>query len=148
NNCHKIFEQTPNNHISKNQGCPYCTGYKVEFENILRKFIEKHGNKYKYDKFVFKNMITKSIIICNTCHNEFKQTPNNHLKGGCRVCARNNPYTFEKLVNKFNSVHNFKYVYDENSYIKFGQKIKIYCPDHGEFYQKPQHHLNGSNCPK
>lgn len=54
-------------------------------------FIEKavvvHGDKYKYDKTVYK---LARIKVCITCpkHGDFYQTPNSHLNGnGCPSCG-------------------------------------------------------------
>ena len=47
--CGKIFKQTPNNHLSKNEGCPFCgnniSKVEIEFLNILN-ITEKNRQKY------------------------------------------------------------------------------------------------------
>jgi hypothetical protein len=43
-------------------------------------------------------------------------------------------------------IHNRKYRYPEN-YNTAHEKIKIICPEHGEFEQTPHNHLNGQGCP-
>ena len=55
-------------------------------------FIEKarliHGDKYGYDKVVYKNNRTKVIILCPK-HGYFEQTPDAHFVGkGCSECAK------------------------------------------------------------
>lgn len=47
----------------------------------------KHGGKYDYSEFVFKNLTTKSTITCPV-HGAFEQTMQAHLKGECPKCAR------------------------------------------------------------
>jgi hypothetical protein len=49
---HGIFEQTPNNHITKKQGCPICKESKGEKEITL--LLNKYGLKYKKQK-IFKD---------------------------------------------------------------------------------------------
>lgn len=44
--------------------------------------------------------------------------------------------------------HGDVYNYDEVEYINSKIKVKIICDKHGEFYQKPNAHLNGNKCPK
>lgn len=52
-----------------------------------------------------------------------------------------------KFIEKANKVHNNKYDYSEVLYIDSITKIKIICPEHGEFFQTPQAHLRGNSCP-
>jgi predicted GIY-YIG superfamily endonuclease len=40
------------------------------------------------------------------------------------------------------------YQYDSSTYVKPGIKMRMICPVHGEFWQKPELHLNGSGCKK
>lgn len=47
-----------------------------------------HGDKYSYDKVMFKNDHDKVVITC-PIHGDFSQRPKHHVKGtGCRKCAR------------------------------------------------------------
>ena len=56
--------------------------------------------------------------------------------------------TKEKFVEKANKVHNDKYNYNKVEYINSETKVCIICPIHGEFWQTPNVHLNGSGCKK
>ena len=48
-----------------------------------------HGDKYDYSKVNYINAHVKVTIICPE-HGEFKQRPNNHLRGaGCSSCTKN-----------------------------------------------------------
>jgi len=84
---HGQFMQNPHNHLNGN-GCPTCAGNKLSNkEDFINKASIIHKNKYIYNKFVYINRSTKSIIICKD-HGEFEQTPKNHLKGqGCPKCT-------------------------------------------------------------
>ncbi len=47
-----------------------------------------------------------------------------------------------------NRVHNGKYDYSEwDSHISIHTKVKIICPDHGEFLQTVANHTRGAGCP-
>jgi hypothetical protein len=60
---------------------------KITQEEFIKKASIVHSGKYSYDKVVYKNMLTKVIIIC-PIHGEFQQRPADHLKGyGCRETA-------------------------------------------------------------
>ena len=85
-------------------------------------------------------------IICPE-HGEFWQTPNSHLQGqGCPKCVGLGK-TIDEWIEEANNIHNYKYDYSQAKYINAITKIKIICPIHGEFYQKPSTHLNGHGCP-
>ena len=56
--------------------------------------------------------------------------------------------TKEKFVEKANKVHGDKYNYSKVEYINSQTKVCIICPIHGEFWQTPNAHLNGSGCKK
>ena len=52
-----------------------------------------------------------------------------------------------KFVEKARKIHGNKYDYSKVNYINAQTKVKITCPEHGEFWQKPNNHLNGKSCP-
>lgn len=56
--------------------------------------------------------------------------------------------TIEEFIDKANCVHNNKYDYSESNYINIKTKIRIICPKHGLFFQRPEDHLNGQGCPE
>ena len=57
-------------------------------------------------------------------------------------------YTKEQFIEKAKEVHEDKYDYSKVEYIHNKTKIIISCPEHGEFSQKPNDHLNGHGCPE
>ena len=116
----------------------------------LEKFIDisktKHGDKYDYSKVEYINNSTKVCIICPE-HGEFWQTPNSHMQGrGCSKCVGLGLSAVE-IIEKFKKIHGDKYDYSKVEYINAKTKICIICPEHGEFWQKPNGHLNGNGCP-
>ena len=119
-------------------------------------FIEKarqiHNDKYDYSKVNYVNSRTKVCIICPT-HGEFWQTPHNHLKGyGCAECGKEKSHlpkiTTEDFIIKAKEIHGNKYDYSNVCYKTSDTKVCIICPEHGEFWQTPSNHINGSGCPK
>lgn len=56
--------------------------------------------------------------------------------------------TFDEFVRRANEKHNFKYSYDELTYTKLSNKLRIICPKHEDFYQEATSHLMGCGCPK
>ncbi len=88
---HGSFFQTPNNHLTKNHGCPKCAFlFKAhDLMNTLEHYLDElntiHNNKYDYSKFQYMSYNEKSIIICPK-HGEFLQSIGVHLQCGCPIC--------------------------------------------------------------
>lgn len=57
-------------------------------------------------------------------------------------------YSIEKLIEKANSIHGDKYTYDFTTYKKTTEKMRMICPEHGEFFMDMHTHLRGQGCPK
>lgn len=56
--------------------------------------------------------------------------------------------TTETFIEKARKVHGDRYNYSRVNYINSTTPVKIICPEHGEFEQRPAKHLSGQNCPK
>ena len=52
-----------------------------------------------------------------------------------------------KFIEKAKLIHGDKYNYTKSNYIKNYEKVCIICPEHGEFWQRPNDHLSGNGCP-
>ena len=155
---HGKFEQKPYVHL-QGQGCPKCRYIKssekltISFDKIRNRFNEIHNCKYDYSKVDYKNTKIKVEIIC-PIHGSFWQVPYEHSKGsGCPKCyseERNlkNRYTLDQTLLLFGKVHKGKYDYGNMDYINSKTKVKITCPKHGIFEQRPNNHILGEGCPK
>lgn len=122
-------------------------------EDFIKEAINVHGDEYDYSKSNYQGTNTKIEIICNK-HGSFFQTPKNHLKGqGCPECGKlqisiSETKPFIQFLKEAFSVHKQKYSYCEETYTSSRNKMKIICPEHGEFWQTPDSHLRGCGCPK
>jgi len=116
-------------------------------EEFIKSSVQTHGDKYDYTKSLYINAKTKVKIIC-PIHGEFEQTPRYHIKGyNCPKCSG----TFmdkKYFIEKANIIHNNKYNYSLVNYVNNTTDVKIICPIHGEFEQKPKYHVKGYNCQK
>ena len=116
-------------------------------EDFIERAIKAHGNKYDYSKVEYINNNTKVCIIC-PIHGEFWQRPADHIRGvGCRSCYGNEKMNKEAFIEKARKIHGDKYDYSKVEYKGARIKVCIVCPKHGEFWQEPANHINGSNCP-
>ena len=159
NTCGVIFKQRPDSHLAGN-GCPNCAKKyigdlrRIEQEEIIKRFIEIHGDNYDYSNVKTNGIHNKVEIIClKENHGSFLQTPNNHLKGhGCPVCKRNNHSEFltlnrEEVIKRFVDLHGDRYGYNDFIYKGQHEKGEIECREHGIFLQTPTNHLKGQGCP-
>lgn len=124
----------------------------------IEKFLEKakiaHPDiEYDYSKVKFVNRYDTIEIGCPE-HGYFTQVVHNHLaKRGCPMCGikksadahKSNTKTFTKNAGK---IHKNKYDYSKVDYIDENTPVTIICPIHGEFTQKPVHHLKKNGCQK
>jgi hypothetical protein len=145
---HGDFSQSPMKHL-QGQGCRACAGNRNHsFESFKAKANKIHDNKFTYERSNFINVKTKITITCPV-HGEFEQIPSEHLSGyGCKKCGNNTKYSTEEFVSKAREIHGDKYGYQYVVYESSTRKIKIECPFHGFFEQRPTNHLNGQGCPK
>jgi len=56
--------------------------------------------------------------------------------------------TLSKLKNEINKIFNYEYDLSKINYINNKTKIEIICSEHGSFFKRPDHLLNGSGCPE
>ena len=55
--------------------------------------------------------------------------------------------TTSEFIEKARAVHRDRYGYSQVEYENSKSDVTISCADHGEFPQRPNHHLSGSGCP-
>ncbi len=145
---HGLFEQTAREHMD-GSNCKYCVNNNIKFTNeiFILKSKKVHGDKYNYDSVNYINGKTKIKIICPE-HGTFYQIPQAHLRGdGCSKCSNN--YSNKSIfIEKSNKRHNNKYDYSLVEYKNNKTKVKIICPIHGLFEQRPDLHLSSNGCKK
>lgn len=148
---HGIFRIKLGRHLD-GYGCPKCalenrrSPLKLTTEQFIEKAWKVHGSKYDYSKAEYKNKSTPVEIVCSI-HGSFYQRPDIHLRGaGCPKCS-GNLVSQEDFIEKANSIHHHRYDYSLVEYINTLTPVKIICPIHGVFEQKPREHIQGSGCP-
>jgi hypothetical protein len=151
---HGVFLQKPLIHTNLAGGCQKCSGNKKgDNQSFIENSKEIHGDKYDYSLVNYRGSHTKVKIVCPV-HGEFEQTPTAHIgqKQGCPDCGRMNiskklTLSRDNFINMANKVHNNKFDYSHMEYVNRKTPVKILCPNHGEFFQQPKHHLKGGGCP-
>lgn len=146
---HGYFYQFPKHHYL-GSGCSKCKGVcKSNIEDFVLKSLKAHGNKFSYEKVIYKNNKTEVIITCLE-HGDFLQRPDVHIRGvGCSKCSNNNiQKTTIEFIEKSKLAHGDKYDYSKSDYSSNKKKVIITCLDHGDFIQNAGSHLSGSGCPE
>lgn len=154
---HSVFEQRAGNHLM-GQGCMLCAiDYRADRKrsctaDFIKKAKKIHGDKYDYSSVNYVNSSTPVNIICKI-HGEFVQIPETHLSGGgCNACGRvrnieKQIHSLDDFIKKAIAVHGDRYDYSEVDYAGAFVKVKIRCTDHSYFFQTPDNHIHGHNCP-
>ena len=125
-----------------------------ETKTFIEKAEKKHGSTYNYSKVVYVNAHKKVTIGCEK-HGDFEQSPNGHLNGrGCKKCGamllglKKRQKASREFKRRARKKHGDKYDYSKVVYINNHTLVTIICPDHGEFKQQPNNHLQGKKCQK
>lgn len=112
-------------------------------ETFLQKAKNIYGDKFDLSKVEYTGCNNKILVVCPV-HGEFTTSPQYFLEGkGCIKCNHH-----ENFVKQATKMHNGKYDYSKVVYEHCNTPVCIICPEHGEFYQKPFHHLTGCGCPE
>lgn len=162
---HGEFWQTPYSHLN-GHGCSKCA---YEFkrqrhiysqEEIIKKLHSLFGDRYSYNKVVYKAMKVPITLVCHEKdkngveHGEFSMRPVNIFSSHqeCPKCyddrrSRLQRKPVETFVKDANRIHNGLYEYHKVEYVNGRTKVCIVCPIHGDFWQTPTNHLKGKGCP-
>lgn len=155
---HGKFKIIPFYHLQGSE-CKKCSITKKALDNKIttHDFIEKassiHNDKYDYSKVIYKNSKDHITIIC-PIHGAYSQRVQDHISGsGCIECGKektfkNRSYNKDEWIKRANITHHNKYDYSKVNYINTRHDIIIICKIHGEYIQKPSHHLKGYGCNK
>ncbi len=144
---HGPFDQLPHDHL-RGRGCSVCAG--VRPRDTLRFVAEAravHGDRYGYSNVQYTNANAKVDIVCPD-HGVFTQLAAVHLNGGgCGRCAGTARKSLDEFIAAATAVHGDFYDYSQTNYLTRQKPVAIQCPSHGEFVQRPAHHLRGVGCP-
>ena len=150
---HGEFMQLPGSHVgSQMQGCPECwrerkgISRRLTRDEFIEKSRESHGDKYNYDRVIYKGCQRKVIIGCPE-HGWFEQLPVVHQRGhDCPECAKgavnkDRRLSAREFIKRAKSVHGDLYDYSEVNYKSKDTKVNITCKEHGVFQKRPHNHV-------
>ena len=148
---HGVFYKKPVT-LLHSSGCAECGKYsgnaRLDKAKVIDRIEAKFPGQYLTDKVEYVNQRTPVNLTCKK-HGEFSKTPKVLFKGiGCPECSKENrSNNGDAYFEKVTKMHNGKYDYSEAKYVNSYTKIKIKCPEHGYFEQRPDAHLK-HGCPK
>lgn len=146
---HGEFRQFANIHMD-GRGCLECARSisRSSKDEFIRKAQTVHGFCYAYDKVNYISDKIKVEINCSE-HGSFFQSPNSHVNGaGCPDCGlRLRASSLDEFIKNATKIHGSRYDYSLVNYTMSRKKVRIICPEHGEFEQSPNSHLNKHGCP-
>lgn len=150
---HGEFWQTPARHLCGDK-CPNCfKSFKKTTEQFIEEACKVHGDKYDYSKVIYNGNKKPITIICPK-HGPWITKPLSHLQGqGCRKCYEErigdrSRLTTEEFIKRSHEKHGDKYDYSKVVYQRGEDQVCIKCPEHGEFWQRADKHMQGHGCPK
>lgn len=158
-NCGEEFSVLPTNYLTKwVRSCKKCGKGKYfsrlkELEEYECQLRERFGNDVvPVGEYAGYN--TPILHHCNLCGSDFESSPKNMLrrKTPCdciKVPVKNKKHTTEEFVERAKQVHGDRYDYSKVEYKNVSTKVCIICPEHGEFWQSYDSHINkGYKCPE
>ena len=133
---------------SAHHGCRRCMNL-ISDEEWLRRFKEKHGDKYDYSRCDFQGRSKFVEIICKE-HGAFYAAPKDHgsapSHGECPDCRRSDSKA--RFLERSKAAHGDRYDYALVDLKTVHDKVEIICKEHGPFWQTPHNHESGHGCRK
>ena len=154
-NCllHGNFDVYPKSHL-KSSGCKLCVlnkNNRCNYTIFVRRAKDIHNNIYEYPLQIISKY-NQDVKIIYKYHGNISINGVKHIhhKMGCNLCSKDKLRTVEQFINDSISIHGNKYDYSKFVYTNNKTKSIIICniPEHGEFLQTANHHLNGNGCSK
>ena len=153
---HGVFEQTPNNHTSKKQGCYECLGKIHDTNSFINVCSNVHDNKFNYSLVNYVGITGLVKIICPE-HGLFEQRCDTHRNGnvGCNGCT-NGTSNEESEISNFITSLGITHIRNDRSVLG-GKELDIFIPEHNigieynglywhsESFIDKNHHLNKTN---
>lgn len=110
--------------------------------------------EFGYKKSIFRGSNIEIKIFHHKCKKYFKSTPSHHSSGRtctnpkCKQETYNKKYREQQndIEDKFDLIHDYKYIYNDNYRGMLDKTYKIKCLDHGIFTMRPHDHMSGQGC--
>jgi len=92
NMCNHVFNQTPDHHVNRGDGCPKCRDVnngknkRLSVDEIIKRSIIANHNRYDYSITTYALYHNRMVFIC-PIHGKVSQYVKHHINGvGCPKC--------------------------------------------------------------
>lgn len=169
---HGNFYQSPDKHLNSIHACLDCEKkYKIRVdktgislknsripkEEYTKRFYTKFSNElYTLNLDNYEGLCGQSLSGVCKIHGDFVFNPRRirGVKSPCILCSNKSrketkTNSYSEILKPLKKKHNNRYIYSEENetiYINKRSKIKIICPEHGEYTKSAQKHLLGQGC--
>lgn len=159
---HGDFQITPKKHLSLIRGCPACgvelrsQKRMVGNESIIQRLRQLHGDTYDLTRIVTGKTNVPVEVGCPR-HGWVTTSLKNFLKGqgpcllckGAHISQAKAHRGLECIQRDIDNTHHPEYTYDLSTFTRYSHEMRIVCPTHGEFWQKPLNHFpHLQGCPR
>lgn len=152
---HGGFFQTPDSHVTKG-GCNRCgrlvAGRQVSktmagrsVAAFLTQALSRFGSQFAYDAVTEENIYGQLPIHCPV-HGVVHMPRRVHLRKGCPECSEEQLRIGKRddFIAAANTKHGDRYDYSRVEWVNATTKVRIVCPEHGDFWQEPWRHLSSA----
>lgn len=159
---HGLFLQNHYDHIRA--GCPQCAIERAkkklskilikDLNDLIKQTTEKYGDQFDFSSAVFVNTGSSLQVRCKKHNKIFFNTAYHIIRGaGCAFCKKEKVANKKRLgvknfIHRAKEKHGNTYDYSLVEYKNLISAVKIICPIHNEYSQKPREHLAGHGCPQ
>lgn len=155
---HGSFFKSPNKHTRKGspQGCVKCSIERSrdlqssKTSDVLFKFREVHGDRYKYSIDTEKVRMKDKIKITCEYHGDFWQSCDSHARGNnCPLCSGGVSKDYDQFLEALTEHQLDTYDYSITpDFVNWSSKVNIRCKRCELMFQlTPTEHVGGRGCP-
>lgn len=151
---HNYFKQRAGDH-KRGNGCAVCGSKTLSTEQFIAAGIVIHGDLFDYSLAIYCHSHMDVKLRCKKHNCWLEQQARCHLIGAncCPGCiseriSSDKTLTLEEFIAQAIKIHGDEYEYSMVVYLHSQDPVCIICKRHGEFWQRPGLHLEGTGCPK
>jgi hypothetical protein len=128
----EFAKEKSKNTCLKKYGVEYYSKTEEHKNKVIKTNIERYGVDYPMQSDEFKSKIDFA-----------------HSQESVDKMIKTTRENYSKIfLDRANNIHNYKYDYSEVDFINVNTKVKIICPIHGMFTQRPKDHIHSKQgCP-
>lgn len=116
---------------------------RVATDEFIRRSRKIHGDRYDYSFSIVEDSSSTVVIIDRETNTVFFQVVAEHLDGVEPITTAVEPVDRSgRFITRARKIHGDRYDYSLVEYVNARSCVKIICPTHGVFEQRPEVHLH------